>query len=221
MKKSVYSIILSDEIVEEIDRLAYSLKTSRSNLINEILAKHISYVTPEKRMREILSMAQKFLSSEGNCFFPEMQSPSFLDIRAALKYKYKPTIRYCVELYTKSGGPFGRLKVSVRTQSESLIREMADFFKIWNAIENKLLYGKYGGRVPSAYENNCYMRDFYVSGDLRNFSEDILGRAIAEYVCALDRGVKIYLGNADNGTQAFELVAQSYEDYLQNTEMII
>mgnify|MGYP006348463855 CR=1 FL=1 len=32
MKKSTYSLILSDRVVEEIDKLAYSIKTSRNSV---------------------------------------------------------------------------------------------------------------------------------------------------------------------------------------------
>lgn len=39
MKKSVYSLVLMDDVVEAIDRMAYSMNTSRSNLINRFLLK--------------------------------------------------------------------------------------------------------------------------------------------------------------------------------------
>ena len=51
MNKSVYSLVLSDEIVQEIDRMAYEAGASRSAMINQILADYVRYTTPEKRMR--------------------------------------------------------------------------------------------------------------------------------------------------------------------------
>ena len=42
MKKSIYSLVLMDEVVEVVDRMAYAMHTSRSNLINQILAEHLS-----------------------------------------------------------------------------------------------------------------------------------------------------------------------------------
>lgn len=48
MNKSVYSLVLADDVVEAIDRLAYSMNTSRSNLINQILAERVQLLTPEK-----------------------------------------------------------------------------------------------------------------------------------------------------------------------------
>ena len=48
MKKSVYSLVLMDDVVKAIDDMAYKLNTSRSNLINQILAEHVSFKTPVK-----------------------------------------------------------------------------------------------------------------------------------------------------------------------------
>ena len=40
MKKSLYSLMLSDEVVREIDVAAHRLGTNRSALINRILAEY-------------------------------------------------------------------------------------------------------------------------------------------------------------------------------------
>ena len=37
VSKSVYSLVLSDDVVAAVDRAAYGLGTSRSNLINQLL----------------------------------------------------------------------------------------------------------------------------------------------------------------------------------------
>ena len=46
MKKTLYSLMLNEEVVNEIDRLAHKYGTNRSNLINQILAEHVNLVTP-------------------------------------------------------------------------------------------------------------------------------------------------------------------------------
>ena len=38
LKKTLYSLMLNEEVVREVDVLAHRLGTSRSNLINQILA---------------------------------------------------------------------------------------------------------------------------------------------------------------------------------------
>ena len=54
MSKSVYSLVLSDDVVAAVDRAAYGLDTSRSNLINQLLADYVSFITPEKRRKDCL-----------------------------------------------------------------------------------------------------------------------------------------------------------------------
>ena len=62
MKKSVYSLVLSDDVVEAVDRAAYQNGLSRSAMVNQILADYVSYTTPEKRMREIFSQVDTLKS---------------------------------------------------------------------------------------------------------------------------------------------------------------
>ena len=61
MNKSVYSLVLMDNVVSEVDKLAYELGTSRSNLINQILAEYVRYTTPEMRMRAIFDEMEKLM----------------------------------------------------------------------------------------------------------------------------------------------------------------
>ena len=46
MKKETYSLILSEQVISEIDKAAKDRGTSRSGLINQILAEYVRYVTP-------------------------------------------------------------------------------------------------------------------------------------------------------------------------------
>ena len=99
MKKSTYSVVLSDRVVAEIDRLAYRKGTNRSSMINEILAGYVSMTTPEQRISRIFSdMAAVLYPGE---VFRELAppTPSVMSMRAALAYKYNPTVRYTVELF--------------------------------------------------------------------------------------------------------------------------
>ena len=51
LQKSLYSLMLMDDVVREIDRLALQQNTNRSNFINQILAEYVSLMTPEKTDR--------------------------------------------------------------------------------------------------------------------------------------------------------------------------
>ena len=41
MSKSVYSVVLMDDVVDAVDRLAYEAVTNRSNLITRFLAEYL------------------------------------------------------------------------------------------------------------------------------------------------------------------------------------
>ena len=62
MKKTLYSLMLDDEVVREVDALAHRLGTNRSSLINQILAQYVDYTTPEQKINDILSTIEELMS---------------------------------------------------------------------------------------------------------------------------------------------------------------
>ena len=62
MQKSLYSLILMDDVVREIDRIALQQNTNRSNLINQILADYVSLMTPEKRISNIFKNIEELIN---------------------------------------------------------------------------------------------------------------------------------------------------------------
>ena len=48
MKKTLYSLMLSEEVMREIDALAHKMGTNRSNLVNMILAEKVEMRTDRK-----------------------------------------------------------------------------------------------------------------------------------------------------------------------------
>ena len=120
MKKSVYSLVLMDDVVDAIDKLAYSMNTSRSNLINQILAEKVSYITPEKRIQDIFTRVCKIIDNDMNQISNAVISNSTLSLKSPVRYKYRPTVRYSVELYRNPKNAIGKLKVSMRTKMKVL-----------------------------------------------------------------------------------------------------
>ena len=59
MNRSVYSLVLMDDVIRRIDELAYAMHTSRSNLINQILAEKLQMVTPEMRYQDIFQYLEQ------------------------------------------------------------------------------------------------------------------------------------------------------------------
>ena len=62
MKKNLYSLTLSDEVVREVDALAHRMGTNRSALVNRILAEYVSVPTPERRWNDIFEAIEELMT---------------------------------------------------------------------------------------------------------------------------------------------------------------
>ena len=131
-KKSVYSIVLSDRVVEQVDALAYENGMSRSAMINHILAEQLSLTTPEQQMRSILSATEELLRSGGTLQLLPTLADGMLAVKAPVRFKYNPSVRYAVELRTTAQGISGELRAAARTQSESLTEALDRFFLLFS-----------------------------------------------------------------------------------------
>ena len=98
MKKNVYSLVLSEDVVRAVDALAYREGSNRSALINRILAEYVSYTTPEMRVQEVFSELGALLSATSLLIGEPSQT--VLPMRSSLCYKYNPTVRY--DMHPKS-----------------------------------------------------------------------------------------------------------------------
>ncbi|MEA4869947.1 MAG: ribbon-helix-helix protein, CopG family [Christensenella sp.] len=214
MNKSVYSLVLSDEIVQEIDRMAYEMGQSRSAMINQVLADYVRYTTPEKRMREVFSAIEQMLM--GSVFEPQLQpSESMFSLRSALDYKYNPSVRYSVELYKNARPLLGELRVSVRSQNSALVLAMLQFFKLWTRIETA-----YIGRVECAMEDGRYIRKLRLSEEASPGNEQI-GEGIAAYIRLLDSALKQYFEHLNDPAAAMTGVERLYVNYIRGGGMIL
>lgn len=215
MNKSVYSLVLTDDVVAEIDRIAYENGTSRSNTVNQILAEYVSYDTPEKRIREVFSEVENLLT--GSSRFQVMMQPSdsMFSLRSALAYKYNPTVRYSVELNRNLQPAIGELRVSVRSQSSELRLYMLQFFKLWSRIEQNLV-----GHVECAMADDRYIRRLAVAED-RKLDNEALGQAIAEYIRLFDTALKLFFNHLDQPETAIARVESLYGDYLRKNPAIL
>ena len=186
MKKAVYSLVLSEDVVEAVDRMAYARGTSRSNLINQLLAEAVGYVTPERRMAEILNTLSQQMT--GLFQLQEQATDGMLTIRSPLRYRYKPTIRYRVELYRQPERALGVLHASFRTQSKALIAEAESFFRIWAELECA-----HGLCTKEDYhiEDGCWDRRFLITAGKESTAQEI-GAAFGQYIKHADAALKAY-----------------------------
>ena len=212
--KNVYSIVLSSDIVEKIDLLAYENGTNRSNMINQILAEYVSYTTPEKRFREIFQHMQDIL--EGSAFKVLEPSDTMFSLRSALAYKYNPTVKYNVELYRGEGEELGELRVSLRTQNAGLVLYMTQFYRLWDKIERS-----YRGDVASAVTDGKYLRRFVLQDKTGTSREIDVGRVIAAYIDTYDKALKTFFYHLEAPAKAAAGVEEIYRRYVLENEVLI
>ena len=192
MKKTLYSLMLSDDVVRAVDALAHQLGTNRSNLINQILADYVSVTTPERRISDIFRAVEQMLapSRELVPFF----SPNALtmSLKSSLEYKYRPTVKYEVQLFRSTDGPLGELSVVFRTQSAPLIEAMTQFFRLWKHTEDRLLAPFMTESIDYALYDGKFVRSIAVPRGCDVSADDVAG-ALSDYIKLFDRLMKGFL----------------------------
>lgn len=197
MKKTLYSLMLNDEVVREVDALAHRMGTSRSALINQILAEYVNYTTPERRINDVLSTIEQLMAPSRELvpfFAPNTYSMS---LKSSLEYKYRPTVKYEVALAPGESDPIGALSVIFRTQSGALISAMTEFFRLWKDIEDRLLMPLTGARIDYALYDGKFVRS--ITPPDRDCSADELAGAISGYITLFDKLMKGYLSGRYDG----------------------
>lgn len=212
MSKSVYSLLLNDEVVELVDKLARVNGLSRSNMIEKVLANAVGYETPEIRANSIFGEIERLLSRSNTMRYLEQPSSYMASIMSALSYRYNPAIRYSVELFPKSSH-LGQLKVTLRTQNPTLIEHMSDFYRLLAFLEKKYYN-----------ENARHIIDGARLTRLFTFpTEPVSSKELAEhltvYVKDFDELLSLYFSNLTNPT-AFSIIEKKFLDLKQNRIII-
>lgn len=215
MKKTLYSLMLNDEVVREVDMMAHRMGTNRSALINQILAEYVNYTTPERRINDVLSAIETLMTPSRELvpfFSPNSYSMS---LKSSLEYKYRPTVKYEVELYRGHDESIGQLSVIFRTQSAALISAMTSFFRLWKQIEDAHLKPLTGASIDYALYDGKFVRS--IAAPNKDCTTDELASALSEYIKLFDRLMKANLA----GKLDAHDVEVSYYSYLINTSIHI
>ena len=215
MKKTLYSLVLNDEVVREVDALAHRMGTNRSNLINQILAEYVNYTTPEQRINEVLSAIEQLMAPSRELvpfFSPNSYSMS---LKSSLEYKYRPTVKYEVELYRGAGESIGELTVLFRTQSMALIQGMTEFFRLWKQIEDAHLRPLTGAKIDYALYEGKFIRS--IAAPDKDCTTQELASALSDYITLFDKLLKGYLA----GRYSPHEIEGAYCSYLNNAPIYI
>lgn len=211
MKRSMYSLILSDDIVAAVDALAAQKGTSRSNYINQVLAKHVQCITPEQQMQRVFANLTHQMDEAFR--IQEQGSNALLSILGSVQYKYRPTIRYRVELLRNmQQEEVGRLKISCRTQNQTLLDAMEQFFRFWVKLEQK--YDANGACAQGLYqiESGCMTMALLRSGAA---TDEQLGEIVGNYIRMFHAVLQSYFAGIQqdiSGTVLSRALEQQYAE---------
>lgn len=221
MERNVYSLVLAPEVVAQVDKLAYEKNTSRSNLINQILAEYFAFPTPEMRMKSIFDSVEQMMAELESFQVQFQPSDAMISIRSALRYRYNPTIRYVLELYRDCDPAVGQLRVSARTQSSSLIQVLTEFFRFWAKLEVRLI-GSYFPEEMQFFqiENGKFTREFLMPAAEEMQSNEGIANAIGDYIQLFDVSLKQYFANLDDPETAAAVAEQNYKSHLKQHDVI-
>ncbi len=207
MKKNMYSLMLSEDVVAEIDRLAAQEGSTRSGFINAVLAEYVSYRTPEMRVKEMFDRMEELLGQAGGMQVMLRSPGSLFNLRSMLSYKYNPAVNYSVELYRVMTDAVGEIRVSLRTQNSSLKLYIMQFYKLWTKIERSyLISSDYSIEAERFTKRLIIPRGF-------ELSEEELCREISDYITAFDRALKAFFENLDDAQAAVSMVENIYRGY--------
>ena len=218
MKKNVYSLVLSEDVVHEIDKMAYRQGTNRSNLVNQILAEYASLITPERRISHLLSEVRRHFEKAAGFQLPAATAGG-MTLRTALQYKYNPTVRYSLEL-SRDNQSVGTLRVSLRTQNSRLIMAMVNYYGLWDTVETAFL-----GRQQSMVDGELYLRVLVLQSTGPQgllLGSEALGELIADYIATFDAALKFYFSAPEPQSPAVrQQVERLYREYYERRNIAV
>lgn len=197
--RSVYSLVLSDEVIGKIDELAFKKGVSRSQFINDLLAESVGVDTERKRIQDIFDEVADYVDGFSNMRVQKRQQSAF-DFLSALNYKYSPRVTYSVDLF---GGDrlSGELKIALRTTNPVLISITESFFNDFIEVEKTLG----SGADYSVRDGKLVRKLDFSSAVERGKSVSV---AITDYVRSLDLLFNLYVDSFGDGEKVM-----LYENY--------
>lgn len=209
MKKSIYSLMLFDEIVEKVDQLAQETQSNRSQLINDILAEYFGLMTPEQKIQKILENLERNLSDR--FVIEQITKNSSIHLCKNLKFKYKPKLKYCYEFVGEGEKKYATLKISSRSTSKELNAMFNEFFELIKQLEIKnKIYQSHEQDYNKSCSNNKFIREFKIQGSIaRDINE--VSKYLTNYLKMIDQAMNLFfIKNNYNLDRNFQLLFDYY-----------
>ena len=214
MSKSIYSLVLNDQLVSMLDKVAYKKGMSRSNLINTIIADYLSYETPEKRIAYVFKHVENLVAESQSLKFMPQPSASLASICSAISFRYNPTVRYSIELFSNTDEEVGELKVYLRSTNVQLLMALNNFFVIFCGLEEKYL-----SKADSKIVEGKFIRPLSLPQNV-TLNNTEMGDAIVDYIKNMDKLLNLYFSQLNAGDIDYAYLEKEYVRGLKKQSVI-
>ncbi len=222
MKKSMYSLILTDQVVEKIDQIAYQEGMSRSQLIDHLLAQQVGMATPEQKIRSIMEQVADRVQKSRPLQVKVRSDSGGVQFATYLRYKYNPGIKYSFEFTNQDDGQHAVLKVSSRSTSEDLLQHLTNFFEMLSEIDEHRFQEFHNQPIMvqvSTDSNNKFARELISSEvPLEGADEEEVAQYLSNYVVMLDEALQCYFTHLGE-RRVPEQIDRIYCHYLEDLNL--
>jgi len=129
MSKKIYSLLLSEEVMNLIDADCRRSGKSRSSLIDGILSSTYLKDHPATRLPDLLESLAGLLSLEDAQVSVQRLLQDAIEFRTSIPYSYQPKIVYRVRFVTSDTGTSAFIRIATRTTSASLLAKFSELFR--------------------------------------------------------------------------------------------
>lgn len=194
MANKMYSLMLMEEVVREIDRLAYEKRTNRSSLINEILAERVGFKTETALLKSYKDTLLSYMDTQSAWQRTSHDTDQSIQVRTFLPYKYNPSIVYRLDFEEIDGRKMTVIRLFSRSSATLFIENLNTFFRKINQAELEYLkkMGVYKYINASDEKNELYFVRYLPTDwtEEKNHRQD--AEKIFHYLRGIDEALKSY-----------------------------
>lgn len=217
MSKQVYSFVLSNQVVDKIDREAVVRGSNRSQIINDILCQHFGVLTPDLKMNRVMDLMIAHFKGLETLQMVSATHGNTLQLRTTVAYKYKPKLKYVVEMSGKENSVLANLKIYSRTTSEPFLQCLVMFFGYISEFEESLAAQIALRQVSSTgyvFEDNKFLKSFECDWTKIDVGAEAIAAYLSSYIEFLDEAIKMYFNYYGDWKYIDQQVLALYKKYL-------
>lgn len=200
MGNQIISVVIQDEVMERVDRLARKRGVSRSRAVSEILADHFGMVTPQAKINRVMDRIEGHIQEAGVWQMLSKVKGSSIQCRTTVGYKYNPKVRFMLELSGREVDKLASLKIVSRTQNPLFHQHLKRFFQLIEQIES---YDPVGFRMHSIrrgrfiMEGTRFVRDFHYDWLREELEVEAIARFLSGYMRMIREAMDVYFDSPE------------------------